>query len=119
MEGWKVVNVLNKYKKCPCCGSSNKDMEMKVEIKDNTVRIYCTCGYDITVDENNKEICSIGSCTRGVQLCPSCGKKRKYTWTEEVEVFIDGKCQSQEFYVCNCTCGTRFLVDADSQEDKE
>lgn len=54
MNGLKACSVINKYKKCPECGSDYKGDNLKVEIKDEVIEISCSCGFAKYVDENNE-----------------------------------------------------------------
>ncbi len=54
MDGLKVSSVINKYKKCPECGSSYKGTDLQFEIKDEVIEISCSCGFVKYVDENNE-----------------------------------------------------------------
>ncbi|MEG2983823.1 MAG: DUF3797 domain-containing protein [Peptostreptococcaceae bacterium] len=56
MDACKLTNVLRKYKKCPGCGSSWKDTKLKSKLDNEIITIYCECGFEKNVDENNKEI---------------------------------------------------------------
>ncbi len=54
MNGLKACSVINKYKKCPECGSDYKGDDLKVEIKEEVIEISCSCGFTKYVDENNE-----------------------------------------------------------------
>lgn len=56
MNGFKFVNVLRKHKECPQCKASWKTRSLKSELKDEIIHIYCTCGWSIYVNEDNKEM---------------------------------------------------------------
>lgn len=56
MNGFKFVAVTRKYKKCPKCGASWKTDAIYQELHDEIITIGCKCGWQIKVDENNKEI---------------------------------------------------------------
>ena len=117
MEGFKVVEVLNNYKKCPNCGVSSKEKDMCIDVQDDVIHIGCTCGYKLCVDENNKVVKGMSGTIKSVQLCPTCGTKRSYISNKVIAVYIDGIYQDVDFMVCNCNnCKTRFLVDVDSTE---
>lgn len=50
------TSVLRKYKKCPVCGASWKTTDMYNSLENEVITIGCKCGWEIKVDENNKEI---------------------------------------------------------------
>lgn len=115
MEGLKIVGVLKHYKKCPNCGISAKEEDMCVDVQEDVIHIECTCGYKVSVDENNKIIRGMGGTVKSVQLCTTCGEKRTYICDKDISVYIDGVYQDAGFMVCNCNkCKTRFIVDVDS-----
>jgi hypothetical protein len=56
MDCMSVVNIINKYKKCPKCGSNYKDTKLKTKLENEIITIYCECGFMKKVDKDNKEI---------------------------------------------------------------
>lgn len=56
MNPFKFSSVVKKYKKCPKCGSSYKDTDLQVQLKNEIIEISCICGFLKCVDENNKEL---------------------------------------------------------------
>ena len=56
MDARSFVSIVRKYKKCPDCGSSWKDTNLNVDLKDEIAVISCKCGFLKKVDKNNKEI---------------------------------------------------------------
>lgn len=56
MNATEFIEVCKRYKKCPNCGSSWKDTDLKVDLIEEVVKIYCACGFEKYVDKNNKEI---------------------------------------------------------------
>lgn len=39
MNGWTFSRIIGKYKKCPQCGSSNKDTKLKFSLEDEIITI--------------------------------------------------------------------------------
>lgn len=58
MDGFKVVEVINKYKECPNCKASYKTGDLVTEISSGFINIKCKCGFYKDVDENNQEAIS-------------------------------------------------------------
>lgn len=56
MNGWTFSRIVNKYKKCPKCGSSYKDDKLKVSLEDEIITISCECGFKKKVNEKNQEV---------------------------------------------------------------
>lgn len=56
MNGWTFSRILEKYKKCPNCGSSYKDTKLKVNLENEIITISCECGFSKRIDEHNKEV---------------------------------------------------------------
>ena len=56
MNGWTFSRIVNKYKKCPNCGSSYKDNKLKVSLEDEIITISCECGFKKKVNEKNQEV---------------------------------------------------------------
>lgn len=56
MNVWDFNNVIRKYKKCPSCGSSNKDTKLQLDLTDGVITISCECGFLKKVDKDNNEI---------------------------------------------------------------
>lgn len=54
MNGLRLSSVINKYKKCPKCGSDYKKTDLQFKLKDDAIEISCACGFLKRVDENNK-----------------------------------------------------------------
>lgn len=53
MNGWKSVELLRKYSKCPDCGSEKVgNEEGSVEIHDDTFTRKCKCGWSVVVKED-------------------------------------------------------------------
>lgn len=56
MNGWTFTRIIGKYKKCPKCGASYKTTDLYHSLENEIITIGCKCGWEIKVDENNKEI---------------------------------------------------------------
>lgn len=56
MNGWTFMRVIEKYKKCPKCGTSYKTNNLYSSLKNEVITIGCKCGWEIKVDKNNKEV---------------------------------------------------------------
>ncbi|WP_003377933.1 DUF3797 domain-containing protein [Clostridium botulinum] len=57
IEAFKVVSLIRKYEKCPCCGNDKVgNGEGKLIVEEDTFKRSCKCGFEIIVDEDGKEI---------------------------------------------------------------
>lgn len=56
MNGWTFTRIIGKYKKCPKCGASYKTTDLYHKLENEIITIGCKCGWEIKVDENNKEV---------------------------------------------------------------
>lgn len=56
----KSMELIKKYSSCPECGSNNiGNGEGGLIVNENTFRRFCKCGYDITVNSDDKEVKTI------------------------------------------------------------
>lgn len=57
MNAFKVLQIMKKYNNCPKCGSDQiGNGEGKIAVENDTFTRGCKCGFEITLDENEKEI---------------------------------------------------------------
>lgn len=56
MNGLRLSSIVNKYKKCPKCGSGYEKTDLQFKLKNDIIEISCACGFFKCVDENNKTI---------------------------------------------------------------
>ena len=57
MNAGRMLAIMPKYNDCPKCGSDKVgNGEGAIIVEDDTYTRKCKCGFEITVDENGKEI---------------------------------------------------------------
>lgn len=94
----KSIELMANYSKCPKCGSDKLGKNQGGLILEETyLRRFCSCGFDITVDENGEEV--IDTCREclsdmkkdEIMYCESCGVEICINCHEENEGFC-GDC---------------------------
>lgn len=57
VEALKVVSLIRKYEKCPYCGNDKVgNGEGGLIVEEDTFKRTCKCGFQITINEDGKEI---------------------------------------------------------------